>query len=150
MRRKDFIILGFFIAVLAVVFFLKATIFNSVEPSKEITIGGEIIKVAIANTPILRSRGLSGVPSLGKYEGMLFVFDHPDIYGFWMKDMKFSLDIIWLDETGRIIYVAESATPASYPDVFTPREKALYVLEVNSGFSKENNLKAGDMASIKI
>ena len=149
MGRKDFVILGLFAAVLTMMFFLKATIFNSAEPTKEITIGEEIIKVAIADTPILRSRGLSGVSGLNKNEGMLFIFDYPDYYGFWMKDMKFPLDIIWLDETGRIVHIAESATPLSYPNVFTPTDKARYVLEVNSGFSREHNLKAGDTALIK-
>ena len=51
------------------------------------------IKVELAITPEARAQGLSGRPSLSENEGVLFVFDKPDKYSFWMKNMNFPLDI---------------------------------------------------------
>jgi len=72
-------------------------------------------------------------------------------YSFWMKDMNFPIDIIWLapfrngDERDlRIIYIKKDAEPKSYPEAFTPKEEAMYVLEVFSSFSEKNNLKEGN------
>jgi len=62
------------------------------------------INVELANTNASREIGLSYRTSMNQDEGMLFVFDKIGKYGFWMKDMNFPLDILWLDEEGRVIY----------------------------------------------
>jgi len=121
-------------------------------------INGVQINVEIALTPEARTQGLSGRASLGEKEGMLFVFDAPGKYGFWMKDMNFPIDIVWFtpsegNEAGlardlRVVYIKKDAKPESYPEIFMPEENARYVLEVLAGFSDENNLQIGDRAEL--
>jgi len=131
-------------------------------------INGVQINVEIALTPEARTQGLSGRASLGEKEGMLFVFDAPGKYGFWMKDMNFPIDIVWFtssegNEAGlaprslgevemtedlRVVYIKKDAKPESYPEIFMPEENARYVLEVPAGFSDENNLQVGDRAEL--
>lgn len=89
----------------------------------------------VADTPQLRSQGLSSTESLPQNEGMLFVFKTPNHACFWMKDMKYSLDMIWLDENKKVVNVAANISPSTYPDEnFCSRtKKALYVIELNAG-----------------
>jgi hypothetical protein len=113
--------------------------------TKVIIIGDSAVTVEIADTHDERILGLSGREFLKPNTGMFFVFDDPDTYGIWMKDMKFNLDIIWLDQFGEIIHIKEDATPESYPDTtFVPDKPALYVLEVPAGFIQEKHLELGD------
>jgi len=106
-------------------------------------VGGVQLTVDIAATPAERQQGLSGRDSLGAGRGMLFVFDDSGPWGFWMKDMRFSIDIIWVDADGRVVTVAPSVSPQSYPSVYTPTSPARYVLEVPAGFAKQNTIVAG-------
>lgn len=106
-----------------------------------------IIEVDIASSNVERARGLSGRVSLGANSGMLFVFDGPGKNMFWMKDMNFPIDIIWLDENKKIIYIKENLSPKTYPEVFGPEVPSMYVLEVNSNFTKKYNIKIGDIAN---
>ncbi len=117
----------------------------------QVEIAGKVLKIEIADTDAKRELGLSGHKMLTNDEGMLFIFDQPGRYAFWMKDMLFPIDIIWLapqniGEVGisKVIYIQKNALPSSYPQTFGPNENSLYVLEVNSGFSEKNNLKIGD------
>jgi len=109
-----------------------------------IKIAGKILKVDLALTGEEQEQGLSGRNKLEENEGMLFVFDHIDRYAFWMKNMNFSIDIIWINDDFEVVYVKNDASPKSYPEIFKPTEKVRYVLEVNSIFSENNNLKVGD------
>lgn len=122
-----------------------------VEQIHSVKIAGKIIKVDLALTSEAQERGLSGRKKLEEDEGMLFVFSHMGQYPFWMKDMNFPLDIIWIapSENGNlndlhVVYIKKNATPESYPNTFTPNQNAKYVLEVLSQFSEKNNLKEGD------
>lgn len=108
-----------------------------------LSIGSAVVHAEIARTTEQRVRGLSGRGSLGDDEGMLFVFPVPDTYGIWMPDMHFPIDIIWLDEAMQVVDIKENATPESYPETFRPRRPASYVLEVSSGYTKENGIYIG-------
>lgn len=114
-----------------------------------IRVGGALISAEIAETPEKRALGLSGRKTLGKNEGMLFVFDEPGIYSFWMKDMLFPIDIIWLDEGFRVVAIAENAAPSSFPNLFTPSSPAQYVLEVPSGFVRQHTTRVGEYVHIR-
>ena len=96
-----------------------------------------------ATTPQQREHGLSGRASLPDDHGLLFVFDKPDDACFWMKDMRFDIDIIWLDATRHVVKVQESATPASYPATFCPSQAAQYVLEVHAGLAQRSGVQVG-------
>lgn len=89
----------------------------------------------VAQTTEDRQKGLSGRANLKSGHGMLFVFDTPDTHGIWMKDMKFPIDIVWLDESKRVVSIEKSVSPDSYPEIFKPTEPSLYVIELNSGAS---------------
>lgn len=116
---------------------------NSEGVENRLDLSKEPFSVLLADTPELQERGLSGRESLLPNQVMLFIFDEPSQYGIWMKDMKFPLDILWLDQSKRIIFIQESVSPETYPEVFAPDLPAKYVLEAKSGFVAENKLKIG-------
>ncbi len=82
-----------------------------------------------------RAMGLMFRPSLPQDRGLLFVFTSLDFHGFWMKNCKFPIDIVWLDEQKRIVHVAPNTPPckAEPCPVYAPMRRALYVLELNAG-----------------
>lgn len=98
-----------------------------------LTAASTTITVMLAETQEEHARGLSGRMELDADMGMLFIFDRPDRYAFWMPDMHFPIDIIWIGDDWRIVDIAARVTPESYPDSFIPRAPAQYVLEVNAG-----------------
>ena len=98
-----------------------------------------------------QQRGLQGRTGLGQNQGMLFVFTKDERYRFWMKDMKFPIDILWLDSQGLIVSVSENA-PVCLADpcpVYAPPQDARYVLEVGAGFSRAHGFISGARAVIK-
>ncbi len=115
----------------------------------EVLIGNTVFSVGVADTLGSRSKGLSDRESLGANEGLLFVFEKPGVYSFWMKDMLFSIDIVWISEAGQIIYIEEGATPESFPESFGPQVESLYVLEVNKGTFEKEGIVVGDFVSFK-
>jgi uncharacterized membrane protein (UPF0127 family) len=115
--------------------------------SHVLAIGTSTILVAIADTEALREQGLSKTSPLETNQGMLFIFDAPLKPSFWMKDMNYPLDIIWIDKDRKIVDVSENLDPKTYPQGFSSNTEILYALEVSSGFYKTNNLKIGDKVS---
>jgi uncharacterized membrane protein (UPF0127 family) len=114
---------------------------------QSVKIAGQNVKVDLALTDREQIQGLSGKIGLGENEGMLFIFNSPGKYPFWMKDMNFPIDIIWLSEGMKVVYIKKDARPELYPETYGPEPddgNAKYVLEVVSGFSDKNNLKVGD------
>ena len=82
-----------------------------------------------------RAMGLMFRPSLASDHGMLFVFERPDFHGIWMKNCKFPIDIVWLDEARRVVDVAASVPPckADPCPVYLPMRRASYVVEMGAG-----------------
>jgi len=115
-----------------------------------VEIGDTIFEVEVVDTTQERTKGLSGRESLSADEGMLFVFEKSDIYPFWMKDMNFPIDIIWINEDLKVVYIKENATPGSFPKIFTPDNSALYVLEVSAGITTDKKIKIGDDVILNI
>ncbi|MBP9766008.1 MAG: DUF192 domain-containing protein [Candidatus Pacebacteria bacterium] len=130
------------------------------------TKNGDNIFVEISDTDAKREQGLSGKERLNTYykngktetEGMLFVFDNEQVENFWMKDMKFDLDILWLDKDYNVVYMYRYAAASSYnkenPSKSTIYSNgqyhlAKYVLEINSGITDKLNMKVGDKFEIK-
>ena len=113
--------------------------------AKNLTIHNITIKVEIADTPISRERGLSGRTSLSDGRGMLFVYSAPGFYSFWMKDMNFPIDIIWIDEAKTIIGITKNISPVTFPETFQPPSLAKYILEVNAGWPDKNLIQIGDL-----
>jgi uncharacterized membrane protein (UPF0127 family) len=107
------------------------------------------IPVTIADTAATREQGLSDTSSLPANTGMLFKFDTPSTYGFWMKDMNYPLDMIWFDSSFKVVDITVDATPASYPAIFYPKQPVLYVLEVNADFSTAHSMHIGDQFALE-
>lgn len=108
-------------------------------------LAGEVIAVDVADDPAERERGLSGRAGLSANEGMLFVFPEDGQHGFWMKDMRFAIDILWLAADGTIVHLEESVAPESYPRVFTPSAAARMVLELPAGWAAGHGVRVGDI-----
>ena len=87
----------------------------------------------VVDTDATREQGLSGRTSIPENYGMLFVFPKKDLHGFWMKDMQFAIDMIWINEEGIIVGIERGATPESFPQSFFPPEPVPYVLETVPG-----------------
>lgn len=112
-------------------------------------IGNKTYKLIIAKTDAERIKGLSGRASLAEAEGMLFTFSKKDIYSFWMKDMRFPIDILFISDD-KIVDLVENAQapekdqdPSTLP-VYKSSEPANMVLEVNANEISKNKIKKGD------
>ena len=99
----------------------------------QLFIGGIQIPIEIAESNEERAQGLSGRAALPSGQGLLFIFDLPGSYGFWMKDMQFPIDIVWINENWEVIGLERRVTPETYPTTFYPPSPVKYVLELNSG-----------------
>lgn len=108
-----------------------------------ITVGTTSLVASVADTPAERQQGLSGTPSLPSTMAKLFVFEKSSTWGFWMKDMNYPIDIIWLNEEKRVIHIVSNALPSSYPNQFMSPESALYVIETKPGFVSEQGITLG-------
>ena len=123
---------------------------NNVLFNQEVLIGNARVFVAIADNPMKRDRGLSGVPSLKENQGMLFLFKDPGIYYFWMKDMNFDLDFIWI-HNNKIVEITENAPApdrSGYLRKYFPSKTIDSVLEVNAGWVQKNKIELGDEIKI--
>jgi uncharacterized protein len=121
---------------------------NTKDESRSITIDNARVRVEVVDTESERAQGLSGREALAEGEGMLFVFDDEGVHSFWMKDMKFSIDIIWISREGRVIHIEKNAPPSSYPSVFTPPAGSKYVLVVPAGFVQSHGIEVGSTAAL--
>ena len=120
-----------------------------------ITMPNGVLVAEVVDTPASRELGLSGRSSMRDNEGMMFVFDHPGRYGFWMKDMLFPLDIVWINQNGVVVHIERNLSPVSYrvlprtnPETFINTPDASYVLEVNAGRADEYGLYLGSKVKI--
>ena len=127
----------------------------------EVRINGAIFEVEIASTTMEKARGLSFRASLGAGEGMLFLFDTPSIQSFWMKDMNFPIDMIWIGagkngdgKSGyEVLGFAQNAVPQlGVPlwnlTIYNSPDGTDKVLEVNAGTVAKDNIKVGDAVQI--
>ena len=124
---------------------------QSVHPRGRVTFpDGTKVSVEIADSEATRQRGLMFRMSLAPGEGMIFVFDAPGFYPFWMKNTLIPLDMLWLDSLARVVSIARAVPPCkadpcpSYP----PDADALYVVELVAGFARQHNVKVGDVLKL--
>jgi len=109
----------------------------------EIKTGSITLPVDIADDSCKQTLGLSGKASLNN-DGMLFIFENAGNYGFWMKDMNFPLDIIWINSNFEIVGIEKDLYPETFPKLFGQNYFAKYVLEISAGNSQKNNINIGD------
>lgn len=103
------------------------------------------IPVEISDTPAKQVQGLSDRAELDSESGMLFIFPDKRIRQFWMKNMHFPIDIIWINDD-KIVNISKNLPPeGELPDkTYSSESDVNYVLEVNAGFCDGNGIKTGD------
>jgi uncharacterized membrane protein (UPF0127 family) len=115
----------------------------------KVVVNGFDVIADIALTGEQKTKGLDVKNNLAENQGMLFVFQQPYRYGFWMIGMKFPIDIIWLDSNGVVTHIEHRLKPCPPASsnlacpVYFPEKDSLYVLETVSGFSMKHNVRLG-------
>ena len=118
---------------------------ESVEfPRGTVKIDGIVLEVQIADTDPRRARGLMFQEQLPLDDGMLFVWDDANKRSIWMLNMQFPLDVIWIDDNSKVVFIEKNVPPCktALETVMCPSYKggskdAKYVLEVTAGFVEE-------------
>jgi uncharacterized membrane protein (UPF0127 family) len=109
------------------------------------------VSVEVVSKPADLERGLMYRRGMDQARGMLFVFANDGIYRFWMKNMRFSLDMLWIASDGRVVYIAQNV-PACAQDPcpnYTSDSPARYVLELNHGYSAAHHWNVDDKLDLK-
>ncbi len=102
--------------------------------ASQVQVGGQRFRVEVAASEAAREQGLSRRPALAAEAGMLFVLPAPGFHGFWMKDMAFPIDLVWISPD-QVVLGAQRLTPCTAQScpIHYPPGPATYVLEVNAG-----------------
>ncbi len=139
-KRNLIKILSALVAVSIIVFIF----FRTQNYPERIIINNRVINVEVVDNEVLMEKGLSGHKPLSDSEGMLFIFSTLGSHQFWMKDMAFSIDIIWFDFDRKIIHIEKDISPDTFPKTYSSKSPSLYTLEVSAGISDKFGLKIGD------
>jgi uncharacterized membrane protein (UPF0127 family) len=106
---------------------------------------GQVLQAEVMVKDEDRAMGLMFRPSLPADRGLLFLFEDLDFHGIWMKNCRFPIDIVWLDEERRVVHLAEAVPPckADPCPVYQPMKKAAYVVEINAGQARREKATLG-------
>jgi uncharacterized protein len=106
---------------------------------------GAVLQTEVMIKDPERQMGLMFRPSLARDHAMLFVFESLDFHGIWMKNCKFPIDIVWLDEQRKVVHVAESVPPckADPCPVYEPMQRAAFVVEMNAQQARQEKVALG-------
>jgi len=156
--KKVILAYGLLFLVILVIVILKFNLINVFEkrfiPSYA-QIGNRRFSLLLARTEKERMTGLSNTNKLQENQAMLFVFEKKEYYSFWMKNVKFPIDILFINDS-TIVDMYENVQPAlSTMDtaglpIYRSKKQANYVLEINGGLAKKTNVKVGNKITIKL
>ena len=161
---KKIILLLIIIILTITFFFIKYNLIFEITPKEEleneainnqeinqVVINNKIIKIEIADDPEEWRRGLSYRENLCDNCGMLFVYPDKKVRSFWMKDMNFPIDIIWIDDN-EIVKIDKDLKPeGKFPkNHYSSDNPVDYVLEVNANYTEKNNINVNDRVEINI
>lgn len=138
-RQYVYLVVIFTVLVLGALIFLRSS-------GSENSFSSDI-PVYVADSSSERVLGLSGREGLPDGYGMLFIFDSAEKHGIWMKNMKFNIDVVWLDDKKVVVETVENIEPKSYPKKFVPTVDALYILEMPAGQIDARNISKGTQLS---
>lgn len=140
------ILLVALLTVIVYSFFSSIRIEQASAPNPSSSCGLELstgcYQLEYADTEPKRIKGLSGRDKLDQNNGVLFVFNQSSSQCIWMKDMKFSIDILWLDHDKKVTKHEENVSPDTYPTSYCQRDTK-YVIELNSGDIQKNDIRIG-------
>ncbi|MCR4329834.1 MAG: DUF192 domain-containing protein [Candidatus Roizmanbacteria bacterium] len=147
MKRRIVLLLGTVLAIVAV--FATKGNKNNIQT---LTIGSHTFAVTIADTDKKREQGLSNNTTLGNDEGMYFIFSTPDSYTFWMKDMQYDLDFIYIKDNTVVNNITDIPSPAhNNGEIAIVNSPVAFdgVVEVRSGFIKRWNIQKGQKVALE-
>ena len=137
--------------ILLIIFLIIFLAYNSMSKKKELNfrnvcINNNCFEVEIARTIEEKRQGLMNRDNLPESKGMLFIYSSEGFYSFWMKNMEFPLDIIWINKDKEIVHIKKNVQPCLENTChgFGSEEKAMYILEINSGLIDKIGIKIGD------
>ena len=106
---------------------------------------GKVLQVEVMVKDEDRAMGLMFRPSLALDRGLLFIFERAGFHGIWMKNCRFPIDILWLDEQRKVVHLAEAVPPcrADPCPVYEPLRRAAYVVELNAGQARRETAVVG-------
>jgi len=149
-KSKEFLgrLLTMVIAVVLIfIIFFLINYFSTLADSKIVFVAGHKIRAELAQSDEEKILGLSKRDNLASNVGMIFIYDEYNIPSFWMKDMLFPIDIIWIKDDMVVGFEKNVMHPDSDNEKllhYQPKTFVNYVLEVNSGFVAEKGIKIGD------
>ena len=125
---------------------------GAAQSQDQVCFAQKCINVEVAQEEEELHRGLQFRKSLGPDSGMLFVFEKNWPYAFWMKDTLIPLDMIWMDDTRKIVHIEHNVPPCAADPCpkYPPGHEALYVLEISAGYAKKFGLQSGDTAEFRL
>lgn len=112
----------------------------------KVKIRSTVITVEVAATEAQKQKGLGDRSSMAPNHGMLFSYDHKEQYNFWMRGMRFPLDILWIDGN-KIVDITENVPnpkPGESPVVVKPDVAVNRIVEINAGMVEQFGIKVGD------
>ena len=146
MRKAILVSICIFIFIFALGYSFFTT--KTIDATESLTLDSIVVRYQRADTDALRTKGLSGTQYLANGEGMLFVYDEPTVPRFWMKDMNYAIDIIWISSDKRVVGIEQNISPETFPATFSPSTPVQYVLEVPAGFVERNAIGRGVLMGI--
>lgn len=132
------------VVVLAIVFYQNFT-------TPTVKINGHEFQLVIAKTEQEKQIGLSKNSTLEQNKAMLFIFDKDGFYSFWMKDMKFPIDIIFIKGNKIVTIYKNTPKPIDSQNlqIYSPTETSNRVIEINAGLSEKYKFKVGDTVEFR-
>lgn len=142
--KKLLIFIFLIIAVILTAFFIPKNM-------KKVCFKNTCFSIELAVSQAEKEKGLMFRDNLKDDEGMLFIYDKEGVYSFWMKNTKIPLDIIWIDNDGKVVFISGNTQPCRSdicPSI-NPGLDAKYVLEINGGVAQKIGLKVNDKLDLK-
>lgn len=144
-NKKNIIFLAIVAVIIIGIIWYIFTFVYSVYGNRiqEMVVGGKVFRAEIVSSAEKMEKGLGGRSGLCNSCAMLFQFSNSGKYSFWMKDMQFPLDILWINN-GKIVHI-EKKVSENFTGILSSPEKADRVLEINVGLADSYGIKIGDM-----
>jgi len=119
----------------------------------KVTVNGMVLVADISATNEQRTKGLSVKDALAENEAMLFVFDNEAEHTFWMQNMRFPIDIIWINSNKTVVHIEHNLQPCGYGllcPTYKPSQDSLYVLETVGGFVEKHDVVQGTQIQFEL
>lgn len=146
------IITGMLVVLFFAILLLVIIVSKNTQSTKtKVIINNKTFNVYVAKSEIEKQIGLSSKNKISPNQGMLFLFDKPDYYSFWMKEMKFSIDIIYIENNKVITVISDVKPPTDSKSllIYKPKKKSDMVIEINAGLAKKYNIREGTSINIE-